>query len=115
MGINIMENPLSKLVIDYWYKALMAVGVVVFLASGAGLLPKYPSEIVGPISFGIFFWGLGEWINHPYQEAVEFDPFGNLRAKISGYPRNPKPVGVLFDLIGIATILYGIFQAFFKP
>ena len=37
-----MENPLSKLALDYWYQVLMVVCVLVFLLTGAGILKEVP-------------------------------------------------------------------------
>jgi hypothetical protein len=43
-----MDNPLSKLSLDYWYHVLMVVCVVVFLACGSGVLKAFPTVIPPP-------------------------------------------------------------------
>ncbi len=105
-----VDNPLSKLELDYWYKVLMAVGFFVFLLSGLGLLSAFPLAPTVCISSGMFFIGLGEWINHPLQEklmeATQYFPAG----KITGYPRNNRFSGVFFVFIGLVIIFYGIYK-----
>jgi hypothetical protein len=102
-----MDNPLSKLALDYWYQVLMVVSIVVFLASGAGVLNAFPTIPTSVISLGCFFIGLGEWTNHPLQTrilyATAYQPGGVIR----GHPRNPKPTGIAFDVLGIALIIFG--------
>lgn len=60
-----MENPLSKLALEHWYQVLMVAGLAVFLLAGGGLLPALPVKPTLLVSLGAFFFGLGEWVNHP--------------------------------------------------
>lgn len=110
--MNNISNPLSNLILDYWYKVLMVVGFFVFLLAGLGLLSAFPIAPTVLISSGLFFLGLGEWINHPLQtefvEANAYHPSGQL----TGYPRNNTPVGVLFALLGFSLIIYGLLRLF---
>lgn len=101
-----VENPLSKLVLDYWYKVIILVCILVFLLSGAGLLPNLPVIPTALISLGGFFLGLGEWINHPLQVGLVY------RFKITRYRRYPSFAGQLFDLLGLALIGYGLYRIF---
>lgn len=82
----------------------MVVGFIVFLLSGMGMLKAYPTLPTAQISLGIFFFGIGEWINHPLQTRIA--AFG----VITGHPRNTSISGVLFDLLGIALIGFGTYQ-----
>lgn len=99
-----MSNPLEKLALDHWYKVLMAGGFTVFLLTAAGLLPALPVKPCLLISLGTFFFGLGEWRNHPLQTRIA----GNF--KITGHPRAANGVGSVFDLLGLALIGYGLWQ-----
>jgi len=108
-----IANPLSNLALDYWYQVLMVVGLVVFLLSGSGVLSAYPVAPTVSISSGLFFLGLGEWVNHPLQvkfvSANAYHPAG----KITGYPRNNSGHGILFVILGSALIAYGLYSLFF--
>ena len=101
-----MDNPLSKVALDHWYQVLMVVGVFVFILAGAGLLKDFPVIPTALVSFGVFLVGLGEWASHPLQTKVH--PLGVVR----GHPRNPKLVGVVFDIIGAAFIVFGSYKFF---
>ncbi len=105
-----MDNPLSKLVLDYWYKALMVVSVVVFLSAGAGLLREFPTVPTATISLGGFFIGIGEWINHPLQTALMRATASFPGGVLSGHRRSPKPTGVAFDILGTVLICIGIYR-----
>lgn len=107
-----MEKLLSNLVLDYWYKVLMAVGILVFISTASGLLPKLPTAPSLLISMGVFFWGLGEWINHPLQTglmpATAYMPAG----VVTSHPRNVRPIGVIFDLVGFVLLAVGLYRLF---
>ncbi len=96
-----MASPLDKLALDHWYKVLMAAGFAVFLLAGAGLLHALPATPTLLISLGVFFFGLGEWRNHPLQERV------GLGFKITGHPRSASFSGTAFDLIGLGLASAG--------
>lgn len=99
-----MENPISKLALDHWYQVLMAGGLAVFLLAAGGLLPVLPAQPALLVSLGTFFFGLGEWINHPLQERIGYN------FKITGHPRNASLGGVAFDLLGIVLIAIGLWK-----
>lgn len=107
-----MDNPLSKLALDYWYKVMMVVGIVVFLLAGAGLLKAYPIAPTSLISLGTFFIGVGEWINHPLQTAIMSPTIGRPGGVITGHPRNAKFGGIAFDIFGIVLIGFGGYKFF---
>jgi hypothetical protein len=102
-------NPLSKLTLDYWYKVIMVVCVVVFLLAGVGILKAFPVPPTAAISAGGFFVGLGEWINHPLQttimHATAYQPGGVL----TGHPRSNKTIGVAFVALGVALVAWGAY------
>ena len=101
-----MDNPLSKVALDYWYQVLMVVGIFIFILSGAGLLKAFPVVPTSLISFGVFWVGLGEWANHPLQ--TRFHPIGIVR----GHPRNPRFIGIAFDILGVGLIVVGGYKLF---
>lgn len=60
-----MDNPLSKLKIDYWYHAIMVVSIVILIVAFTVKLEGVNNSLVQLVSLGSFFIGLGKWINHP--------------------------------------------------
>ena len=55
--------------------------------------------------------GLGEWINHPYQEAIVPPGRGGPTwGKVSGYPRKNKLLGNFFLIAGIGFTGLGIYR-----
>lgn len=101
-----MDNPLSKVALDYWYQVLMVVGIFIFILAGAGLLKVFPPVPTSLISLGVFLFGLGEWANHPLQARIH--PVGIIR----GHPRNPRPIGIAFDVVGASLIIFGGYKFF---
>lgn len=98
-----MENPLSNLVIDYWYKAVIVIGTVALLISMTVETHGISNRAAQLLSLGAIFVGCGEWINHPLQESVGYG------FKLSGYPRKNKLGGNLLNLIGVGLVGYGIY------
>jgi hypothetical protein len=84
---------------EHWYKAVLAAGVV--LAAAAVAVAHKPLLILG---IGMVFWGIGEFINHPYREKVGYG------FKVTGHPWEPKLLGILLDMIGAVLIVFGLFQ-----
>ena len=99
-----MDNPLSKVALDHWYQVVMVAGIFVFILAGAGLLKAFPVVPTALVSFGFFWVGLGEWANHPLQTKLH--PIGIVR----GHPRNPKPIGIVFDIVGLVLICFGAYK-----
>ena len=106
-----MDNPLSKLALDYWYQVLMVVCVVIFIMCGAGMLQAFQVAPAAMISGGGFFVGLGEWINHPLQTAIRLDQFDRATGIISGHPRKNSPIGICFVVGGLCLVFFGSFRA----
>jgi len=101
-----MSNPLQGLKVDYWYKAVLVIATVSLLASLTVPLQDVSNSIVAEISIGGILIGLGEWINHPYQEQI-----GN-GFMISGHPRKNSILGVVFVICGITITACGIYRLF---
>lgn len=89
-----MTNPLQNLAINYWYKAFTVAGAF-FLAVCLTVDIKVASNEVGALfSLGMFFIGLGEWINHPLQTRIGYG------LKFTSYNRKACLLGNLFDVLG---------------
>ena len=105
-----MENPLSKLALDYWYQVLMVISMVVFLAAGAGVLAAFPTVPTAVISLGTFFDGLGEWVNHPLQTSIMRPTAYHSGGVLTAHPRNNQPIGVAFVILGLLLIFVGLYK-----
>jgi len=105
-----MENPLSKLALDAWYKVLIVIGTFVVLLNGAGLLPNYPTKQTFLIGLGCIIYGVGEWINHPLNETVQPRTATTPTLKWTDHSWNPRPFGLLFDGIGICLLVWGFYK-----
>jgi len=105
-----MDNPLSKLELDYWYKVLMVVSFVVFLLAAMGLLKAFPTAPTAFISLGVFFIGMSEWINHPLQTgflpATIYRPGG----VVTSHPRRSSFIGNIFLWPGLILVALGLFR-----
>lgn len=88
-----------------WYKgavaaatALLGVGAV---ADEKGLLT---------FALGLLLFGLGEWINHPFQTKVVPPMPGFPHGAIGqGESRSPKFVGLIFDGVGLLLMCGGLY------
>lgn len=102
-----MSNPLHGLKIDYWYKAVLVICSALLVVCLTIPLQGVSNATASIICIGGLLIGLGEWINHPYQEKIGHG------FKISGHPRNSSILGVLFVLTGIGVGGYGIYRLAF--
>ena len=111
-----MDNVFSWLKVESWYHVFVLLGA-------AGIIASLTIELKGIgnihallLSLGVFFIGIGEWINHPLQTKLMppnvFAPGGGV---ISGHPRNASLLGSLFDLLGIALVALGLYKIVMAP
>jgi hypothetical protein len=84
--------------LKHWWKALTGVGTLIALASIPG--PFVPTLLTG---LGLFFIGLGEWINHPFQTHIATRAY-----KVTSYNRLPKLSGNALDLLGAVLTAVGL-------
>jgi hypothetical protein len=105
-------NPLEKLVIDYWYKAVVVASIFILIISLTVNLVAIDNTVVQLISIGAFFIGIGEWINHPLQTRLMPASVLYPAGKITGNPRNPSFTGILFDILGCLLVGIGIYKLF---
>lgn len=104
-----MTSPFEKFSLDHWYKVLMALGLVVFVLAGVGFLKEFPAEPTAICALGVFFFGMGEWVNHPLQTKLRAASALFPAGVITSHPRNARPVGIFFDFVGLVLICYGAF------
>ncbi|WP_231753035.1 hypothetical protein [Burkholderia sp. TSV86] len=88
----------QKFIIDYWYKMLIPISVILFILAITTDLHTIPNGPLVLLSIGLFMIGLGEWINHPLQTSAGVN-FGQ-KMVIVAHPRRPKVGGVVLDIVG---------------
>ncbi|MEG5999661.1 hypothetical protein [Enterobacter ludwigii] len=101
-----MNNPLSNLQLDVWYKVLIVICTIVFLSTAGGLLPKLPTNSALLISLGGVFFCCGEWKNHPRYTILE-EAMGQ-RFLGTGFKRKFSITGTILCLLGAYLIFKGI-------
>lgn len=101
-----MNNPLSNLQLDVWYKVLIVICTIVFLSTAGGLLPKLPTNSALLISLGGVFFCCGEWKNHPRYTILE-EAMGQ-RFLGTGFKRKFSITGTILCLLGAYLIYKGI-------
>lgn len=97
-------NPLSKLKLDFWFKVLIPVGVIVLLFA-----IFTSNNLWFLFGAGLLLIGLGEWKNMKYHfveaHATFYEPYRSASIPI----RKPDALGVLLDILGvIALIIWGL-------
>jgi hypothetical protein len=98
-------NPLGNLKLDAWYSIVIAV-------SAAALLIALGTKEHGIalVALGALLFGIGEMINHPrvtryVPQTIESPGFLGV-----GHPRDPRWLGLVVDVIGLAVIGLGIYH-----
>ncbi len=106
-----MSESFAWLQVKHWYQALMAVGAAGAAGALAFELKGVANAHVLLLSLGMFFMGLGEWINHPLQTAI-IPPNAYLGGGgvVSGHPRSANLTGTLFDLLGFVLGAIGLYK-----
>jgi hypothetical protein len=95
---------LKEFAADYWYRALTFLsGAGVVGAAAIGNDPMLRKALL-LLCIGGALIGLGQWIDHPYQERV--DPYG--RFKVSGRTYRASIGGTILQFGGIALAIRGI-------
>jgi len=106
-----MDKFIPWLKIEHWYHAVTLLG-------GVGIFLSLIYDIKGIsnnhallLSLGVFFFGIGEWINHPLQTKIVppnvYIAGGGI---ITGHPRNPSLLGSLFDILGFIIIAMAVYN-----
>jgi hypothetical protein len=105
-------NPLSNLVVDYWYKAIVVVSTCCLLLALTVKTYGIDNKTALLLSTGFLFIGIGEWVNHPLQTGLMHHPIHGT-GKTTSYNRSPKLTGNLFDILGFLIICIGIKRILF--
>lgn len=103
------SNFLKNFAIDYWYKMLIVVSFAFMVIALTLKIYAIPNAALFLLAFGGFLIGMGEWVNHPYQERINLD----YSFKVTGHPRRPKLGGIALDIFGSVVLAFGMFKAAF--
>lgn len=108
-----MNNPLSNLKIDYWYKVSLIIATVLLITSLTVDLKGVKNKPIQLISVGIIIISLGEWINHPIQiQVIRPNPMLPSGGQLEGHPRKNSALGIFFDILGIIILVFGSYRLF---
>lgn len=105
------DFPLSQLIIDYWYKAMLIISFTLFIMACVMDIAVIGNASLMLLSAGGMFVSFGEWINHPLQTHI-WVPGAVVHqgAKLTSYNRQPQLLGSLFDILGFILISLGFWQ-----
>lgn len=108
-----MKSGIEGLKLDHWSKVLTVFASVVFAGSLTVEIKSVPSIEVTLFSLGVALIGVGEIINHPWQEVI-VPPSAIYPGwmKGEGYQRNTSFMGVLFMFAGVVLIGYRLYCIF---
>lgn len=87
--------------IEHWWIGMLVAGVAVFSAGGIA-----KDRTLVAVGLGLLMFGIGEWMNHPRKERIEFGAGGTW--KFSGYPRHATFVGSVFSFLGCLLLGAGV-------
>jgi len=90
----------EKFDFDHWWKGAATAGTAITVAAAAVQL--VPLVILG---LGVVALGLGEWINHPKTQEMVMG--SGMRGVATRYNRSNSAIGIVLDLVGMVTIIYG--------
>lgn len=107
-----MFNTLKNLELRDWYHIMIVIGFTLLLLSLTIQLIGVDNNVIQLASVGLITYGLGEVINHPYQERIDFLPDGTpLHGK--GYKRKNNLLGLFFILIAIIFFSLSAYKLIF--
>ena len=104
------EKALGWLKVEYWYHVFIVLGVAGIIASVTLDLKGISNSHALLLSFGAFFVGMGEWINHPLRTRIL-----PLNAIAKGHPRNNSMLGVAFDIFGLTLVGIALYKIAVAP
>jgi hypothetical protein len=100
-----MDNPLSNLQIDTWYK-----GIIIIAAAALIVLLTVDKPAIALVALGFLLIGIGEWINHPTRYAYRSPTFTEPGMMIESTARQPTLFGWIVDAIGLGLIGLGAYR-----
>ncbi len=93
-----------------WWSLLAVAGATIVAAS---VNQQNPLGMF--FGAGLLLAGIGEWICRPQQTEVVRGPQPGVFIKHRTNPWKPKPLGILFDLAGIAALARVVYLVAFAP
>lgn len=106
-----MDKGLAALKIEHWYHVFVVLGAAGAVGSLSFELKGVANAHMLLVSIGVLLIGIGEWINHPLQTKIVppnvYTPGGGI---ITGHPRSPSLLGILFDILGFILLTIGIWK-----
>jgi len=108
---NVVAGPMDDLKkFANWWSLLGAAGALIAAASINQLNP------VGMFfGAGLLLVGVGEWICRPQRTEVVRGPNPGMFITHRSNPWKPKPLGIIFDLAGLASIGRAVWLVAFAP
>lgn len=107
-----MNNPLSKLTLDYWYKVLIVAGAFVFLLNGTGVLSAYPPGPTALVSLGVFFGALVSGLTTPTRKCSSTTTSVGLQQPFLVTRETPSESESCFDILAFVLIAIGVWKFF---
>ena len=99
----------EKLALDCWYKVVIYAGFIGFIASLYN-----GSKPLLRLCLGMFLAGVGEWMNYTKHSQIKPpNAYTGRAALLTCTVRKNRPIGILFDLVGTALILWGGYKLIF--
>jgi hypothetical protein len=110
-----MSDLPSFLRVKYWYQCFVVLGILGIVASLSVKIDTITNSDA-LLFLGLFFFGTGEWINHPVQSAfVPPNAYTGGPGIITRHNRQPSFRGYLFDILGFLLILAAAYKLFYAP
>jgi hypothetical protein len=93
-----------------WWSLLGAAGAMITAAS---INQQNPAGMF--FGVGLLLVGVAEWICRPQRTEIIRGPNPGTFITRRSNPWKPKPLGILFDLIGLAALGYAVYLVAFAP
>jgi hypothetical protein len=106
-----MGNPMAEFKMEHWWHAFTVTGAGGMIASLAVKFDFIPQRDAFCLFLGMFLFGIGQWINHPVQANIHFDPRATFTS--TGHPRHCTFFGVCLELLGGLIFVVEVFRIMF--
>lgn len=93
-----------------WWSLLGAAGAVIAAAS-----VNQQNPVGMYFGSGLLLIGIGEWICRPQRTEIFRGPQPGIFINKKSNPWRPKPLGIAFDLVGVAALARAIYLVAFAP
>lgn len=106
-----MFNVLKNLELRDWYHIMIVIGFALLILSLTVPLWGVDNNVIQLASVGMITYGLGEIINHPYQEIIQPTEYGPMHGK--GYKRKDSIKGWFFILVSVIFFASSAYKLIF--